>query len=67
MINWRSIFYKKISLTPGSLDSKRQKAINESKTAREYAEKKIDSMIAQIDGRGDKWFLQPTTKDIEEN
>lgn len=35
------------------------KAILNAKKKRKEAEKRIDSMIAQINGCGDRWFLQP--------
>ena len=38
---------------------KRKKAISEAKEKRKVAVEKIDGIIAQINGCGDRWFLQP--------
>ena len=37
----------------------RNQAITEAKKKREEAEERIKNMVAQINGCGDRWFLEP--------
>ena len=47
------------------INETRTDAIEKARKAREEAGKKIDGIVAQINGCGDKWFLQPM-KSIDE-
>jgi hypothetical protein len=40
-------------------DAQLRAALSESKKRREEAQKKIDGMMATLDGCGDHWFIQP--------
>jgi hypothetical protein len=53
IINWRTLFKERIN------SQKRSEVIGYAKNTREKAEKRIDKMIAQVDGCGDRWFLRP--------
>jgi hypothetical protein len=46
-------------------DAHRTKTIEKSREMRAAAEKRIDGMIAQVNGCGDRWFLEPM-KSIDE-
>lgn len=64
MIDWKRLIFGKCSCfmkrkESCELESEREEAIKQAKEARLEAEQKIDNMIAQINGCGDRWFLQP--------
>jgi len=46
-------------------DLKRKMSIEMAKDKRKEAESRINNMIAQINGCGDRWFLQPM-KSVDE-
>lgn len=51
MIKWKKLFEKK------TIDH--EQVIKEVKNTREETNKKIDNMVAQLNGCGDRWFLKP--------
>lgn len=67
MINWKRLIVmrmikkrgKKVSEDEPCLDDERREAIQKSRVKRQQAETKINNMVAQINGCGDRWFLQP--------
>ena len=64
LIKWQKLFYHRKKkhgeeMPENDYEHKRKEAIKEAKEARNEAEARIDNMIAQINGCGDRWFLRP--------
>jgi len=51
----KKLFRKKVT------KKERTDIINTAKSNRQQAEARIDSIIAQVNGCGDRWFLRPET------